>query len=59
MERRSANKVRVRNAVSLPKALGLPLDIVAARYAESVEVMDGDFVLEAPKAFAKRNPGFL
>jgi integrase len=41
------------------KTIGLPLDIVAARYAESVKIMDGDFVVEASKSYAKRNPARL
>ena len=38
------------------RALSIPLDVMAQRYAEAFSIMDGDFIVEAARSFAKRNP---
>ena len=42
-------------ASRLAKSVGLPLDVVALHFAESVKILGGDRVIEAAKDFARRH----
>jgi integrase len=59
LDMRPQERATYGRAMELIKETGLPLELVASKYAEAFKILGGDRIMDAAKFFKERNPDSL